>query len=169
MPVQYGGKTGGLLEVRSADQVNQFSGSLESNLIFSNLNLATPLGKKWSFLVGGRASYFNAAKSQVFDFISNKSENYQGRRKGISRDLVIRSEPVYNFYDANAKLSFQPNRNTQLDLNLFISEDQFDNNYSIEFLTAISDIERQTQELSNNSEDWSSIGASLNLRHSFQR
>ena len=167
IPEQYGGKTGGLLEVKSPKQVDHFSGSLESNFIFSNLNLAIPIGKKWSFLVGGRASYFNAAKSQVFDFISSRGENYQGGRRGISRDQLIRSEPIYNFYDANAKLSFHPTQNTDLDLNFFLSEDRFDNNYSTEFLTAISDMERQTRELSNNSEDWSNIGTSLNLRHAF--
>ncbi len=165
VPIEYGGKTSGLLSLASEKDIAKFEGTLESNLIFSTLSLKAPVNDKWSFTLGGRATYFNAAQSQTFDFISNRQEAYRAETQGISRQRLIQSTPLFNFFDANARLLFQPSSQTQLDVNFFMSQDHFENDYDLVFLTSLLNIEREAREISTNLEDWSNLGMSMNLRH----
>lgn len=164
LPVQYGGKTGGLLEMRSPQEIPfTLSGSAEINLLASSVFVNTPLSNRLSLLISGRTSYLKNNSVGVFDYLDNRVQNYQEELSNLTRREVFSVQPDFNYGDLNGKLIFNPSKETSLDLNFFYSEDQFENGYNIDYLSRGPFLESSNSEIFRNQESWNNLGASINL------
>ncbi|MCT4589516.1 MAG: TonB-dependent receptor [Carboxylicivirga sp.] len=112
IPARYGGRASSVLDIRQREGSNKvFKGKGGVGLLFSRLTLEGPIVKdKLSFLVSGRRSYFDLA----FPFINELKDN-----------------SVY-FYDLNAKLAWNMNRNNKLFTSFFFGADVMKLQFDIE-------------------------------------
>ena len=164
LPVQYGGKTGGLLEMRSPQEVtSSLSGSAEINLLASSVFLNTPLSDRLSLLIAGRTSYLKNNSVGVFDYLDGRVQNYQEELSNLTRREIFSVQPDFNYGDLNSKLIFNLSDETSIDLNFFYSEDQFENGYNIDYLSRGPFLESSNSEIFRSQEAWNSLGASINL------
>lgn len=163
LPIQYGGKTGGMLALTSNSQIDQLSGVTEVDLLTSSITLLTPLAEQlcWSF--AARTSYLHAPELQYFDRIQPASELEQSNNRFFSRVQVLSIEPRFNFHDINSKIVFKPSDKFNLDLNLFSSKDQLSNNYDLNYSSQLERISAVNTEIYRASENWANLGTSINL------
>ena len=106
MPIKFGGRLASLLDVRTKnDQPDRIKGEGGIGLISSRLTVEGPIGKKTSWLIGGRRSYADL-------FLK------------LSSDENLRSSSIY-FYDLNAKLTHRFSNNDYIDFNGYYGKDNF--------------------------------------------
>ena len=164
LPIQYGGKTGGLLEMRSPQKSSSApSGSAEINLLASSVYFSTPLSDQISLLIAGRTSYLKSNTVGVFDYLDNRVQNYQEELSNLTRREIFSVQPDFNYGDLNGKLIIRPSKQTSLDLNFFYSEDQFENGYNIDYLSRGPSRESSNSEIFRSRESWNNLGASINI------
>ncbi len=164
LPVQYGGKTGGLLEMHSPQvSSSSLSGSAEINLLASSVFVNAPLSDQLSLLIAGRTSYLKNNSVGVFDYLDNRVQNYQEELSNITRREIFSVQPDFNYGDLNGRLIFRPSKQTSLDFNFFYSEDQFENGYNIDYLSRGPFQESSNREVFRSHESWNNLGASVNL------
>ncbi|MEM9934925.1 MAG: carboxypeptidase-like regulatory domain-containing protein [Bacteroidota bacterium] len=164
LPIEYGGKTGGMVLLRSEEDVKGFSGNADINTLTSSLQLGIPLGNKAALVLGGRTTYQNAAQSALFERLRGSEADFRiNEFQADSRDKLIDNQPIYQFYDINAKLLIQPSSQTTLSLNYFRGRDDFDNSYDLTYRTKIRSGGIINTELFKNLEIWTNEGAALNL------
>lgn len=112
LPVRYGGRLSSLLNVKTKDEYpDKIKGSGGIGLISSRLVLEGPLGKKTSWVIGGRRSY-----ADVFLKLSSDPEK--------------RSSYIY-FYDLNGKLSHKFSKKDKLSVNFYHGTDKFKSAFGV--------------------------------------
>ena len=164
LPIEYGGKTGGMVLLRSEDDVRGFTGKLDINTLTSSLQLGFPLGNKAALVLGGRTTYQNAAQSALFQqfggsTIALGNTDFQED----NRNRLINNEPIYQFNDINAKLILKPSDQTELSINYFRSQDDFENAYNLTYRTRLRNTPERNVEIFENLEGWTNEGAAINL------
>lgn len=109
LPAKYGGRLSSLIDVRMKDgNIKEFHGNGGIGLISSRLMLEGPIAKnKASFMVAGRRSYADL-------FLR------------LSSDEQIRDNILY-FYDLNAKVNYNINKNNHIFLSGYMGKDVFKN------------------------------------------
>ena len=142
LPAQYGGRLSSVLalETREGNQENiKIQGGI--GVISSNLAIDGPIGKKVTFMVGGRYGYpslFLNALDKIGAFLS-PSEFISGTGNKM------------NFVDLNARINLKLNPNNQVSITAFGAQDHFHSQ-------AI---------LRDNTYDWGNLGGAVNWRHRF--
>jgi len=131
LPIQYGGRTGGLLLMQSEDEIDQWHAEADVNLLTSSLTLQIPLSKKTSLSIGGRTTYQNVAETNFFNSVSGNSQNILDNIQ--FQDSLVQALPNFRFHDANAKLIYTPNDRQKLALNFFHSKDRYTYDYDLSF------------------------------------
>jgi len=162
LPIQFGGKTGGMLNMSSPSEVKHFSGNLEVDLLSASLSFSSPIAKNLSLAFSGRTSFINAANSSAFDLTGGNVSNYLEDTRGISRNQILTTEPIFDFSDLNARVLFTPSAKWHIDANLFYGTDDFENNYDLQFLSRLSRVPTRNQETFSSTESWKNVGASIN-------
>lgn len=163
LPAQYGGRTGGLLSLRSGENTTSWQGTAEIDLLTASISLFTPINEKISWNFGARSSYLNAADLNSFDLTQPQSDFYQNNFRPISRSETISTDPLFNFQDLNSKIIFRPNDRLKLNLNFFGSSDRLKNNYDVKYSSRINRQEAISTEIYRNSQHWENLGSSLNI------
>jgi len=165
LPVAFGGKTGGMVQMKSAADINQFSLKADINLLTSSLNLQIPLGEKFDLLLAGRSTYQNVGESKFFDIANKPVVENETRENWLS------TQPDYKFHDLNARLIYQIDDWKQLDINLFHSSDNLDNDYEIEYELGDRIFRSNifNKEVFRQQEDWNNLGLSLNYHYKTNR
>ncbi len=106
LPLKHGGRLSSLLDIQTKNEVPQkFNGTGGIGLISSRLMLEGPIGKKTSWLVGGRRSYADL-------FLK------------LSSDESLRKSSIY-FYDLNAKMTHSFSDRDKLAFNAYYGKDNF--------------------------------------------
>lgn len=129
IPVEYGGRTSGMLKMDSNIQLDSFDFKADINLINTGIYTAIPLSKALSIQFAGRQSYLDVLKSSYDNLIESDSSIIGNNR--IIQNL-IQSKPSFDFWDYNGKIAYK-GANHQFDANIFRSEDQFNNDYHVTF------------------------------------
>jgi len=148
-PARYGGRTSSVIDVRSLDGNNKsVKGEASVGLISAKATLEGPLwGKKTTFMVSGRRSYFDLFKQPL------KSIGVLGKKF-----------PVYYFYDINARLTHTFSQKDKVYLSLYKGKDDIqDTNESTETNGSTDKI----TETRNESSGWGNIIGSLRWNHAF--
>lgn len=156
---KYGGRVSSVVDVAGKNGgVDGFGGSAGLNMLSFNTTLNIPFGKKTSALIAFRQSFTDIINSDLYEeFLTSNRQNYL---ESISPELnTIGLSPSLKFYDINAKIQHKFNSNSLLDLNFYVSED----NYSASYVEGDDFAEYSVLDLS----DWSNAGVSINLKNQF--
>ena len=163
LPVQYGGRTGGMVSMQSVPDADGFHGSLDLNMLTTSLQLKGSLSDEIQFVVNGRTTYDNAAQSKFFDWIKGNSDFYLNETQTFpNRNPLIQTSPSLRFYDINSKLMFQPGPRQKMDLNFYRSRDDLVNEYENQFTNRQGGRQITLEEYFSNLENWENTGLSLN-------
>ncbi len=107
-PAQYGGRLSSVIDLGTKDgNRERLHGEGSVGLIASRLTLEGPIGRRASFLVSGRYSYYGLLTQQL------AKKSTQG------------SPDQTSFYDLNAKFSLDLSDRDQLSLSAYTGHDQF--------------------------------------------
>jgi outer membrane receptor for ferrienterochelin and colicin len=162
LPIEYGGKTGGMLLLESKSKVDHFQGQIDANLLSSSINLHIPISEKTGMIVSGRTSHGNAAESKFFDWVGRDFEAYQDPLTAENRNRLVQTSPRFNFYDLNTKLILDSSTRHQLNINLFRSNDHFINEYEKNYPSRYQGNLISNREIFLDDERWSNTGLSFN-------
>ncbi len=128
MPVEFGGKVGGMVQMRSIENDLGINGLLDVNLLSSTAQLGFKKGSH-SFLINGRRSNGNVATKGLLDI--SDQDNFQNvRNRGSNLGQVIKSNPVFEFNDLNIKYTFDIDERQGVTFQVFNSNDEFSNEVS---------------------------------------
>ena len=156
LPVEYGGRTSGMVRLESDEKMNKFNLNLDLNLLNSGIMAEVPLGKYVNVKFSGRKTYTNLLNSGLYDL--SQRENLESNNKPANAKNLIISKPEFDFYDANIRLMFKKG-NHQLDANMFKSADNFIDKYNISFKTKLLTV---NEELFKQVSDWKNNAYGLN-------
>jgi ferric enterobactin receptor len=163
-PIQYGGKTGGVVEMLSANEVSDtFKLNTEVNLLTASLNTAIPISPKSMFYFAGRTTYTDVSNSNFYSFADQQEavsevETFRGKV------LRFSNNPNFKFNDINAKYALELNAKNNLQLNFYSSADRFSNKYNRE---AINSGNFQLQLVNEEKESWDNLAANFNYQTIF--
>jgi hypothetical protein len=165
LPIQYGGKTSGMLNINSPDMSRlagvQVKGDI--NLLTSSLGAEFPIGKNAALFVSGRTTYRNVNQTDFFDLFSDDTEEQVTQNFSLlSREKLLNSVPDYKFYDLNVKFQIAPTSNHQIDVNFYRSNDDLNDGLENEFSTRRQGVRIVNRESYLNEEQWSNLGFSIN-------
>lgn len=171
LPASFGGKTGGMLLMKSnGDLYNRMGVDLDVNLLTSSAVLRVPLGDQLALNWSGRTTYKNAASTPLFASLDAQNQGGQLGTTVFTRPDLFSTLPTFQFYDMHARLVYQLNNQSRLDLNYYQSQDDFSNEYENNFKVRVgqnrfaNNVERYS-----NLEAWSNQGMSLNYQLSLSR
>ena len=131
IPVEYGGRTSGMLKMKSNAKIDSFDIVADVNLLSTGIAINLPLSKSLSVSMAGRKSYTDLFSTTFAKLQDKDSLSVETRNNGLQN--VIISKPRFDFWDFNGKISFNAGKH-QFSLNSFISKDVFDNQYFISIL-----------------------------------
>lgn len=129
IPVEYGGRTSGMVKLESTRPRSDLNVQFDINLLFTGVSAEIPLSKSWALKVAGRKSYTNLVRSKFYDLSKRDDLN---ELIGQSRNNLILSIPKFDFEDYNAKLSYSKG-NHSFEANAFLSNDKFKDSYTKSF------------------------------------
>ncbi|EAY24218.1 putative outer membrane protein, probably involved in nutrient binding [Microscilla marina ATCC 23134] len=142
IPAKYGGRLSSVVDIRMKegnDKQLTLNGGL--GIVSSRLTVEGPITPKASFLVSGRYSYLGFTANKLASIFSEVAPdiNHYGRNNEI------------NFYDLNAKLNIELDKNNKIYFSVFGSKDHFFNDVFFE----------------NNTLDWGNQTGSFRWNHIF--
>ncbi len=160
-PLEYGGKTAGVLEMKSDDEIPEnVNGKLEANLLNTSGYLDIPLSQNIKLSLAGRTTWQNVSNSQFNSF----AEETPGALlvNSLEGDQINgNSSPDFKFWDFNSKVQFEINENTSLSLNAFLSRDFMDNRA---FQQLRDNKDKEVKLNLSEQEEWQNNAASLSLK-----
>ena len=133
LPIQYGGRMGGMVKMESQPELRTLNGNIRLNLLESKAALDIPLGKYLGIALGGRLSYLGLTQNSLMD-LSGQNSDAGFLENGIARKTVLNNEPLFNFWDGNGKIYFQ-DKGQRFSFNFFQSLDDFENSYENKYAT----------------------------------
>lgn len=156
IPVEYGGKTAGMVKMSNdSDQLEHFE--LESNMLSSSASTHLKLSPKLNLSASSRFSYVNLFDNSTSDFVIDKFE--------LATDLSTIErlnepfEPDFSFFDANFGLEANFSENHALRANFFISGDEF--SFSRTRIRETKVLNILVEDTFTNNESWSNLGFSI--------
>lgn len=162
LPIQYGGRTGGMLLMKSNDAINGLTGQADLNLLSAALTMEVPLSKQLGFSFSARSSHTNLADSKFFDWVDRDVDNYIDNESLENRPDLITVNPEFGFSDWNGKLVFRPNHSSRLAINFFRSDDDYLNAYYNRFGNTRFNQERIVfEENFKDQQNWQNTGTSV--------
>ncbi len=166
LPIQYGGKTSGMLNLSSENlsDLSEVKGIIDVNLLTSSLVLQVPISQALSFQLNGRTTYDNVSESGLAQLFSNAEEIMETVQNFslVSRDSILSALPDYKFSDWNAKINLDINDDNNVNLNFYNSDDAMSNSYANQFEARARDRRIEVKESYKNTEDWTNLGGSMN-------
>lgn len=148
---RYGGRISSVVNAKGKrGNSDELKAGMGISLTSFNTYFESPINKKISVIFGLRQSYQNFIKNNIYDrFLKDN-------RVDLTRSNSLRggfeSDPDFNFFDMNAKISADLGKSSNLDLNFYYSDDEFESLVNIgeeEFF--------QLTDIAN----WSNLGLSL--------
>lgn len=148
-PARYSGRASSVLDVRTREgNLHEFKGQVSSGLFASSAVIEGPIVRgKGSFLLGGRATYFEP----WVKFFSKK-----GNLLTFSGDAIR-----YRFYDSNLKLNYSLSDKDRLYFSFYYGGDLFKNDFG----QAYNDSKGYITDHSTLATDWGNAIAALRWNH----
>jgi len=130
-PARYGGRLSSVVDLTGkTGSFEKIRGGAGVNLLSLNAYFEMPISKKISFLIAGRRSYTDVLQSNVFQNISKNSiqnKNTTGiNASALTNTSVNTLQPLFYFYDWNAKVSIRPSDRDVLTLSFYNGQDFLD-------------------------------------------
>ncbi|MFT4534396.1 MAG: ferric enterobactin receptor [Saprospiraceae bacterium] len=156
-PLEYGGKTAGLVELFSdSNQPTETTAIANIDFLTASGLVTVPMNSNSNLSIAGRSTITNVSNKKFNTVNSSRQEKQQVQNfKEKAKDQT--SDPSFKFYDVNAKYQWT-NQSNSLKFNFFKSADYVDNKYSIE----ISDDQKNQLNLDAiEDQSWSTTASSI--------
>jgi hypothetical protein len=115
-PAQYGGRTAAVIDVATKDGNSQrTTGSVTLGTLTSSAIIESPLGKKVSFYLAGRVSYYDL-------LVQDQKKNYEEAAKETNPHTEA-SYSGFSFFDVNSKIRWSIDATSSLTLAGFLGND----------------------------------------------
>lgn len=166
-PLQYDGKTGGVVELFSNDdQVKKLKGSVELNLLTASTDVSVPLSDHSMIKVAGRTTLGNVSNSQFNTFAPKSDdsefiEDFKEPRRNRS------TEPKFQFFDLNMSFQSKIRKFDILKIDFYSSKDIFSNYYNNHLQNNLND---RLELFAKESANWNNLvlGLEYNMKLSKQ-
>lgn len=160
IPVAYGGRIDGMIQLSSEQDKQTDHLIIESDLLLSSIESRLGLGEKFSIAMGGRISHTGILNEDLRDSSVTNYQNKSGRFKS-DKEFENVQQPTFNFYDINAGLEGQVGAKSHLYLNGYSSKDKLHITSLSELSTTFMSYEAVTASQLYESEDqWENAGFS---------
>jgi|GEM_PF-1157212 len=134
LPVEYGGRIDGMIQLASEQEKQTDHLILESDLLLSSMETRMGIGKDFSIAVGGRISHTGMLNEALRDS-SVMSLHDRGKFNNPNEWTTVQ-QPTFNFYDINAGLEGKIGTRSNLYINGFSSEDHLNTTTTSEVSTS---------------------------------
>ncbi len=155
-PAKYGGRAAGVVDITGIDgnKVNP-SVTMEANLLSANMLVELPMAdEKASLVVGFRRAYTDVIQTNAYQKMFNNIFNSSLPNTDQNVDVFDGDDdPVYSYYDLNAKFNFKPTEKDAFSLNYYQGADDV----QITFRGNFENLER----ISNDDTKWGNRGGSV--------
>lgn len=156
IPIQYGGKTGGMFEINSSWPDPSPKGKINLNLLYTSMIFKTGLCKNGALSLGFRKSFSTFLSSSLNDF-SSRSTLLNSQPDARKNRSIVVNQPDFGFYDSQWQLGWKWKEKHTLSMQGFLSHDQLNNNYATTFRNILFLFnEKQLQE-----KTWSNFAGSI--------
>ena len=155
-PVQYGGATGGVLNMTSRPAKDEIQGKINLSLLEGAVNLRIPITSELSVSLSARSSINNLGESDIYDQYHNLTLNNplsQTELPGTINDKITSMSPDYSFYDGGINIYFKGHQ-----LSFFSSQDHYNLKYKDSYTTKLKNINVFNIEELEEEEYWSNQG-----------
>ena len=159
LPIEVGGKTGGLLEISSSSNIQKPQIEIYSDILLSSLVASAPLSPNSSLQLGARSSYPKASTPLQINLPTIDLSNLRDLPTPTASNTLISAQPDFWFYDINAQWKLQLEK-WNIELNAFTSKDDLANDYSMNFIVRGITTNRHQQEFINQNR-WENRGLSI--------
>lgn len=157
LPIEYGGKTAGLVEMHSSQDIpDKVSGIVDINLLNASMNMAIPFSNKVALMLSGRTTYTDVSNTKFNTFADEQPELIMVQNFS-DETLLSASDPSFSFQDINAKLLFKPSDKSKISLNFYNTNDDFIDSYDIQRVMNNNSIEYSYTK----DDEWRNQGASF--------
>jgi ferric enterobactin receptor len=136
-----GGRLSSVLDLSGkTGRRDRIGGSAGVSLLSVHALVEAPLGKRASLIVAGRRSFQGPLYGKILDLFGNNDTPGGGAPRvsaragsfgGGGRFSLFESEPKSYFYDANAKLLWEPSTRDKITLSLYDGRDVVDNSRTL--------------------------------------
>ena len=164
---KYGGRTSSVIEMTGkTGNANDINANVGISTLNTSASIELPLGDNATFFLAGRRSYTDLIQSNlyknVFDLFNNEV-NFEIPDLGVYSESYVDREtnPVFYYYDLNAKLTITPSKKDIISLSVYNGQDKLDNSNTVitYYLqdTSVNTINNYTKDIT----DWGNFGSSL--------
>ena len=128
-PLQYGGKTAGLVELFSNNtQPKKTTANLNLDLLTASGDLRIPLSTNSQLSIAGRST-LKPVNNRQFNTTNTPIQNDPQVESFSQKVNNKKNDPSFTFNDLNAKYQYKNARNDVFSINFFRSSDNVNNNY----------------------------------------
>ncbi|OEK01922.1 hypothetical protein BFP97_10520 [Roseivirga sp. 4D4] len=156
---KYGGRIAGVVDMTgNTGSFKEPSYSLGVNLLSARFSVNTPLnGGRGALHISARRAYTDIIRSKLFENLYRNFREESNDIEGINADDVLR--PNFNFYDINAKATYNISNRDVMSLTLYNGQDNLDSNFEAIERGPNNNI-RSIQEVEENA-NWGNTGIGL--------
>ncbi|HUR30520.1 MAG TPA: TonB-dependent receptor, partial [Saprospiraceae bacterium] len=166
MPVEYGGRIDGLIDVSSRSNKTGSSLIFDTDLLLTSLAADVEISDKISFTAGGRFSHTGMLDESLRDSASLNFKS-PGHYKS-DNEYSSAEEPTFNFYDINLGLNAVLGKKNSLSISYFKNQDYLDNIIVSNLTTTIQNLEIATvEQVIETNDDWGNEGAAATFETRF--
>ncbi len=163
MPVQYGGRIDGMIELNSTHLTTRPKLILDTDLLLTSLSGYLPVTNKIRFTAGGRISHTGLLSRSLRDS-STSNFTLPGKFRD-ENEWTSSQQPAFNFYDVNLGLNADVGKQNNLTLTYFKSKDYLDNLVRNELTATLQNNETISFKQSiTNRDDWQNEGFAIGLQ-----
>ncbi len=135
-PIQYGGRSGSVLEIESPDEFAQGSGFLSVSNLLTQASRQFGFGNDLHLQIGGRFTMNSIIRNDFFNQLNQDARKIEDIDTGdpLQDDQRLQISPEFKFFDGNLKL-VKNWENSLLTISGFHARDQYDYDFSFDFRT----------------------------------
>lgn len=157
-PIQYGGKTAGLIEIFSdRKKITKARSQLSIDLLTLRGKTHIPISKNSTIQIAGRMTPYGVSNNQ---FNSTQNRNIENLAVSSFGERVKgnKTNPIFQFYDMNGSYLWQDSTGLLLQFNFYRSYDKFENDTKLNIKDNRQD---EVDLIFNDRQNWSSTVSSI--------
>lgn len=127
---KYGGRISSVVDLTGKNgNTKKYDIGVGLSALSANALVEIPMGKRASFLLAARRSYTDIIQSGLYDklFSLYGSSNNNNSNSNAPPNRLFQTQPVFYFYDINAKLTYNLSNKDILSVSLYNGQDNLDN------------------------------------------
>lgn len=164
LPVDYGGRIDGMIQLSSEQEKQSDHVILESDLLLTSLEAKQKIGKDFSVAFGGRFSHTSMLNKDLRDSSGTNLNNLKthGRFENENEWTNVQ-QPTFNFYDINVGVEGNIGPKSNLYLNGFSSKDHLNTTTSSSLTTFKEHEVVSINQLYTSKDHWNNTGFSTGI------